>query len=490
MRVLHRLYTSEVPGFIKSMATDPPQGAIWKEATHEFIVMEHTGVAPMFAAVESLQAAGYAAFPAIRIGPIGSETFASYLDPVRWERLAKQLAEIRAASPLDVIKVHLECENFTGGGAEYYGDRAAIETAAKAFLDVLGKRGTGARRWHVLACPSDPRDTLMQAIAERVERFTLMDESSFAMATVYRDRTINQFVSMTLALHRKRVESLKVFEPLCQQVDWMAGLKAEFLTKAGSRFVTEALPAFGDNFWVFNDDKDALRYGYWPSAKWESNLTRSSLNDCSFFPLRGYAGYGSWCNDAPAFSEKWNEGEAAHAPARGVAPVADAYWPASERYLEHPTFGKLTSPFSLAFDVWLPSSGEWSLCGNWFTRGGNGGYKDWLLRINGANLVLDYVDGTAERSVEVQLLAAGWNRIVMSWDGGKFSFPNGVVALNAKPQVLGQPFRIGKGAVRVNGVWTPKFASELAFRDLMHRPRALTATELTAAKTGKYPWGL
>jgi hypothetical protein len=338
-------------------------------------------------------------------------------------------------------------------------------------------------------------------IAERSVRVTALQEW-FGAISAYRvyGQPGPYYLNHVEPCLKQQQATEREWRKYCPKVKCIVGLYEEVFYDWGQRFMSGPVEVFGNEVWTFNRwGKNASREGRYPSRALERGALFSSLNDCSFFPLRGFAGHESWNRDLKPLEETWREGPSENAPPITTAPYAlDCYWPASERYLQTDSytnpFAHTAASFSMALDVFLPEkrADHQAIGGVWFNREGHSGSKEWQLRLHGNALWFDCYDSDKLKQTDCGALAYGWNRLVLTWDQPAQRWTiNGVEIDSPKQYTTSQwRFNLGKGSIRDGGEWKTIFASEMCFRDLHYWGRALTANEQVAAKTGKYPWGI
>lgn len=484
-----RLYTSEVTGFVQRwLAEPPPANSPWRTVKTAMVVNNmDDNITTLVAKMDELKAIGIKAIPGMMLTYRTELGLGDWLSRSFWDWRAAQLLAIRKALDYqDEIAIHFDTENFGGTGAELtpeviamHGGHAKLLDAIKPFLDVFD----GGRKWYAWICPAAPNDVMIQLILSRVQRGKLLDEESFSQPIHYLTQTPANFLTLVKYIHKHRADTLEAMQPFCADLTWVPGFKQHIFQAWSNRYWREAFALMGvDEFWEYNDDKDAARAGWRPGAEWSAGLKRSSLNDCRFFPLYGPANRDEW-NYRGVFQSSSNT-EAGRNPW-----VDDCHWPGGDRSLMLDNACHVAQSFTLALDLYVaPNAAKHQgICGVWLPDNG-GGHKEWLLRLTEGKLFLDYSQG--DKTVACGTVVLGWQRMLVRWDVQAKRFTINGTELPCTPDSApAQPLRLGVGQILDGGSRVIIHANELCFKNVHVWNRGLTAIELTkAASAANYPY--
>lgn len=502
-RVIFRLYTSEVSGFVKTWQADPPAAdSLWKAAGKPTAMVVNNlddDVRTLAGKMAECEAVGIDAIPGMMLTYRSEKGFGDWVSRDFWTWRATQLLAIRKQfDDVAELRIHFDTENFAGTGSELttealapHGGVAALTDGAKPFLEVFGQRGKGGRRWYPWICPAAPNDELIKLILDRVDRAKLLDEESFAQPIHYLTQTETGFARLVKYIHKHRAATVDSLSKHCPNVEWVPGVKQHAFHAWAERWRREALPMLGaSEVWEFNDDKDAARAGWRPGREWTLGLKRSTLNDCLYFPLNG----GVAGNDEWNFNGNFQVGGPnANWPAPRNPWVDGCFWLAEQRSLERAGLGHVAQSFTLAFDVYVPAAvtlKHQAIVGVWYPDNG-GGHKEWLLRLTEGKLWLDTKQG--DKTDAAGTLDAGWTRLVVRWDIASKRFTivaKATTEITATPDSAPtQPLRLGRGTTFEGGQRVQVYGSELCVKNFHAWPRSLTAAEMVkAASAATYPY--
>lgn len=481
-----RLYGSQLKTMVPNLVASQLHKQATTYAQMEIYLLDNEGLETMRERAKSCRAIGVPVVPGMRLGDSPTFKVADWVNPDFWAKKAVELAAVADMRVDGDLRVYIDVENYstsaeatTAGLAQIGATREQLRAAMAPFLKVLDDK-----RVEPCFTPGNIYDHVQTLSADVCPTLEFLCESTFGNDVEIRG-SLDSTLPHLVAWHQERRE---IYERL-PQCKVTPGFYDETMRDLGLRARETYNPAHGEpDCWLFDRIRsDSAKIG---TAEWLTGLSRSSRNDCLWFPLRDPAGWEEW-QKRGKFGEWWRGVNSAHAGPRPKDCLNFGYWPCGERHLkdESLTLCKTSKPFTLAADVYLVADKPTAFASVWYVQQGGG--DSWNIRQTAGRWHLDYADkaGKTFRSACSVASRLGTQRLVLVWDGAKYTLSADaeVAEVAATPQ--SSPviwLRLGYG---VNDKGVELFGDDLRIQNVMIWQRALTAGELPAVRTNLvYPF--